>query len=113
MSLTPTEIADNIKRIVAERTSGQIGCYDQNAWDEVAAHTINEAETIIAALRSHDALVKALDPDTLDAVADEIEAASWHHGARAGSLRGLAKLQRAALALATVPQLDPAGTVGP
>jgi hypothetical protein len=48
-----------------------------------------------------DALATALDPDTLEAIADEIcerDRDAFYHSARAGSLRGLARRQRAALA---------------
>ena len=41
-------------------------------------------------------LYEALDPDTLDAIADEI-GGEFVHSARAGSLRGIAKRQRVAL----------------
>lgn len=44
-------------------------------------------------------LLEALDPDTLEAVADEIDC--FEHSARAASLRGIAKRQRAAEAKAT------------
>lgn len=43
-------------------------------------------------------LYEALDPDTLDAVAEEIDC--FEHSARAHSLRVIAKAQRAALAKA-------------
>lgn len=41
------------------------------------------------------ALVEALDPQTIEAIADEIGSAE--HSARAESLRGIARRQRAAL----------------
>ena len=44
-------------------------------------------------------LVDSIDPDTLDAIADEI-GEEFKHTARAASLRGIAKRQRAALAKA-------------
>lgn len=44
-------------------------------------------------------LLASLDPDTLDAIADEIDCPE--HSARAHGLRGIAKRQRAAIAKAT------------
>lgn len=44
-------------------------------------------------------LLKSIDPDTLEAIADEIDC--FQHSARAGSLRALARVQRAAIAKAT------------
>lgn len=45
------------------------------------------------------ALLEELDPDTLEAIANEIDC--FQHSARAASLRILAKRQRAAIAKAT------------
>lgn len=52
------------------------------------------AQSFIADVRVD--LVAAMDPDTLEAIADEIDC--HEHSARAGSLRVLAKQQRTALA---------------
>ena len=41
-------------------------------------------------------LLRSIDPDTLEAIADEIQC--FEHSARCRSLRVLAKMQRAALA---------------
>lgn len=46
----------------------------------------------------------SLDPDTLEAIADEID--GHEHSARAASLRGIAKRQRVALAKASPPALN-------
>ena len=44
-------------------------------------------------------LLEALDPDTLEAIADEIQ--SFEHSARAESLRSIARTQRATIKKAT------------
>lgn len=46
----------------------------------------------------HPVLLDALEPDLLEAIADEID--DFRHSARAASLRGIAKRQRAAIAKA-------------
>jgi hypothetical protein len=53
-------------------------------------------------------LLESLDPETLEAIADEMN--SHTHSARATSLRGIAKRQRIAALLATAPQPTPAET---
>lgn len=58
-------------------------------------------------LSQRDALVEALEPDLLEAIADEID--SFEHSARATSLRILAERQRAALASASEEKKEMAG----
>ncbi len=58
-----------------------------------------DAKAVCRSVNSHHALVAALDPDTLEAIADEI-GHEHKHSARAHSLRILAKKQRLALAAA-------------
>lgn len=57
------------------------------------------AALIVRAVNSHDDLIETLDPDALDAIANEIDC--FEHSARAHGLRGIAKRQRAALAKAS------------
>jgi len=56
------------------------------------------ADFIVEAARGHKPLVAAMDPDTLEAIANELN--EFKHSARADSLRIMARKQRAALALA-------------
>lgn len=56
-----------------------------------------EAEATASLISAAPDLVDSIDPDTLDAIADEI-GGEFKHTARAASLRGIAKRQRAALA---------------
>ena len=53
-------------------------------------------------------LLDSLDPDTLEAIADEItQGEGWFvHSARAAGLRGIAKRQRAAITKATIQPLS-------
>ena len=59
------------------------------------------AAFIVRAANSHEALVDAIDVDTLEAIAEEID--SFQHSARADGLRRIAGRQRAALAAAGQP----------
>lgn len=67
-----------------------------------ACYTPEELEAnaafIVKACNAHAAMVEALDPEMLEAIADEIEC--HEHSARSESLRIIARRQRAALALA-------------
>lgn len=69
---------------------------------DVAGGTVRvNSDNLFALIEAFEAMGEALDPDTLDAVADEI-GTEFKHSARADSLRGIAKRQRVALAKAGV-----------
>lgn len=59
-----------------------------------------------ALFRAAPELLKALDPESLEAVAEEI-GSDFHHSARAASLNVIAARQRAALALMDKPLTEP------
>lgn len=66
---------------------------------DTAEENLDLAEEIEASLEAKiDALEKSIDPDTLEAIADEI-GGDFKHSARADSLRVIARNQRAALAI--------------
>lgn len=85
----PCIVQGPTQRIAAAYFDGR----DGSAWSKQIA-AANAA--LIAAAPT---MYGSLDPDTLDAIADEI-AGDHHHSARAASLRGIAKRQRAAAASA-------------
>lgn len=76
-----------------------IGSIDRHSCGKPLA-AVNElnAEFIVLACNNHDRLVEALDPDMLEAIADEID--GHQHSARAHSLRVIAAHQRQALSSA-------------
>jgi hypothetical protein len=69
-------------------------CLDEDQLGEVDAIAISTARKIVLAYNAYDEMLEALDPDALEAIADEIN--SFEHSARADSLRVIACKQRAA-----------------
>jgi hypothetical protein len=70
-------------------------CLEEDDAADVNAESLANARLIAAAPE----LLDSIDPETLEAIADEIDC--FEHSARAAGLRGLAKRQRAARAKAT------------
>lgn len=86
------------------RYDPDVGCFTSDADENVAymAWSVHKRDPSLGyAMAAGPDLLDSLDPDTLEAIANEIEC--FDHSARCGSLRWLAKRQRAAIAKATAP----------
>lgn len=80
---------------------GRVFTYDDFSCLEPSQEATVNAEALATAhlFSAAPNMLAAMDPDTLNAIADEIDC--FKHSARAAGLRSLAKRQRAAIAKAT------------